>query len=167
MFARLGDDHAVDLSDLFDRCLSPDATVAERLLLAHCMEISNGYNRVDALEDWSSRPNMGWHTSMSFRPDLEGARPSLGFETRCDHVARQLAVFIDTHRPGERLPEKLRIETALVARGIRVISLSENDVFVNGASHMETIETVLTEMAEEVLLDSGHITRAWKRPNRE
>ncbi|QPF90788.1 helix-turn-helix domain-containing protein [Bradyrhizobium commune] len=166
MFARLGDDHVVDLSDLFERCLSSDATPAERLLLAHCMEISDGYNRVDPLEEWSSRPMKGWHTSMAFRPEIDGVRPSLGFETRHDNVAKRMAVFIDTHRPGERLPEKLRTETALVARGVRVISLSANDVLVDGESSKETIETVLSEMAEEVLCEAGQISHAWKRPDR-
>ena len=53
-----------------------------------------------AFDDWSSRPSTGWHTSMAFRPEMNGARPSLGFESRHNKVAKQLAVFIDTHRPG-------------------------------------------------------------------
>lgn len=166
MFARLGDDHVVDLEDRFERCLGSDATPAEKLLLAHSMEMSDGYNRVDPLDDWSSRPTKGWHTSMAFRPEMDGARPSLGFESRHNNVAKQLAVFIDTHRPGERLPEKLRTETALVARGVRVIALSANDVLVDGANSRETIETVLTEMVEEVLCEDGQISHAWKRPDR-
>ena len=166
MFARLGDSHAVDLDDRFKRCLSADATPAEKLLLAHCIEMSDGYNHVNPIEDWSSRPTTGWHTSLAFRPGMDGARPSLGFESRHDKVAKQLAVFIDTHRPGERLPEKLRIETALVARGIRVISLSANDVLVDGESSRETIETVLSEMTDEVLYEDGQIDHAWKRPDR-
>jgi len=166
MFARLGDNHVVDLDDRFESCLVSEATPAEKLLLAHCMEMSDGYNIVDPLEDWSSRPTKGWQTSMAFHPEMDGARPSLGFESRHNNVAKQLAVFIDTHRPGERLPEKLRTETALVARGIRVISLSANDVLLDGANSKETIETVLTEMTEEVLCEDGQISHAWKRPDR-
>ncbi len=166
MFARLGDDHVVDVDDRFARCLGSDATPAEKLLLAHCMEMSDGYNHVDPIEDWSSRPTTGWRTSMAFRPEMDGAQPSLGFESRHNKVAKQLAVFIDTHRPGERLPEKLRTETALVARGVRVISLSANDVLVDGDSSRETIETVLSEMTDEVLCKDGQISRAWKRPDR-
>jgi transcriptional regulator with XRE-family HTH domain len=166
MFARLGDNHVVDVDDRFERCLGADATPAEKLLLAHCMEMSDGYNHVDPIDDWSSRPSTGWHTSMAFRPEMNGARPSLGFESRHNKVAKQLAVFIDTHRPGERLPEKLRTETALVARGVRVISLSANDVLVDGDSSRETIETVLSEMTDEVLCEDGQISHAWKRPDR-
>lgn len=165
MFARLGDSHAGDLDDRFKRSVSADATPAEKLLLAHCIEMSDGYNYVGSVEDWSSRPTTGWHTSMAFRPEMDGARPSLGFEARHNKIAKQLAVFIDTHRPGERLPEKLRIETALVARGIRVISLSANDVLVDGDSSRETIGIVLSEMTEEVLYEDGQIDRAWKRPD--
>jgi hypothetical protein len=156
----------VDVDDRFERCLGADATPAEKLLLAHCMEMSDGYNHVDPIDDWSSRPSTGWHTSMAFRPEMNGARPSLGFESRHNKVAKQLAVFIDTHRPGERLPEKLRTETALVARGVRVISLSANDVLIDGDSSRETIETVLSEMTDEVLCEDGQISHAWKRPDR-
>lgn len=166
MLAKLGDDHVVDIEDRFTRCLGPDATPAEALLLAHVMGMSDGYNTVWPIEDWRSRPTTGWHTSVAFRPEMDGAQPSLGFETRHGAVAKQLAVFIDTQRPGERLPEKLRIETALVARGVRVMSISANDVLVDGASHAETIETILSEISDEVLFEDGQIDHPWKRPDR-
>lgn len=163
LFHELADSRLVDLDDRFQRCLGPEAAPAERLLLAYMMDMSDGYNRVDALEDWSSRPANGWSTVVAFRPELDGATPAFGFETRYNRAAKQLAVFVDSHRPGERLPEKLRIETALVARGVRVISLSVNDILVNGTAARETIETVLSELADEVLFDAGKISQPWKR----
>lgn len=169
MLAKLGDNKVVDIEDRFTRCLGPEATPAEALLLTHIVGMSDGYNTVWPIEDWPSRSTTGWHTSVAFRPELDGAQPSFGFETRHNGVAKQLAVFIDTQRPGERLPEKLRIETALVARGARgarVMSISANDVLVDGASSAETIETILGEISDEVLFEDGQIDRPWVRPDR-
>jgi hypothetical protein len=95
---------------------------------------------------------------------MNGARPSLGFESRHNKVAKQLAVFIDTHRPGGAASEETsHRNSAGVARGVRVISLSANDVLVDGDSSRETIETVLSEMTDEVLCEDGQISHAWKR----
>lgn len=166
LFAQLGDDFAEDLHDQFSRSLTADATPAETLLLGAMMGVSDGYNRVELWEDWASRPKVGWHTSMGFRPDMHGARPTLGFETRHGAVAKHLAVFVDSHRPGERLPEKLRVETAMVTRGVRVISFSAVDVLVDSGSCKDTIETVLSEIVDEVLHEDGQIGAPWKRPDR-
>jgi hypothetical protein len=83
-----------------------------------------------------------------------------------DKVVKPLIVFVDNHRPGERLPAKVRIETALIARGFRVLSFSEVDVLVNSPSCTETVVTVIEELVEEVLFEVGHTTSAWKRPDR-
>lgn len=166
LFAQLGDDFADRLDDEFGRSLAADATPAETLLLATMMGVSDGYNRVELWEDWATRPKAGWHTSMGFRPDMHGARPTLGFETRHGDVAKHLAVFVDTHRPGERLPEKLRVETAMVTRGVRVVSFSAVDVLADSESCKDTIETVLSEIADEVLHEDGQISAPWKRPDR-
>ena len=75
-------------------------------------------------------------------------------------------IFVDRHRPGERLPAKVRIETALIARGFRVLSFSEIDVLVNGLTCAETIDLVIGELVDEVLFEAGQVQSAWKRPDR-
>jgi hypothetical protein len=87
-------------------------------------------------------------------------------EARYDEVVKPLAVYVDQHRPGERLPAKVRIETALIARGYRVLSFSEVDVLVNGPICAETIELVISELVDEALFEAGQTNSAWKRPDR-
>jgi transcriptional regulator with XRE-family HTH domain len=166
LFDEQGDDYAAMIEDEFRRSLADDATPAEMLLYAHVMRLNDGYNRAEVYENWASRPKAGWHTVVAFRPDLEVATPTLGFETRLDNVAKQLAVFVDQHRPGERLPEKVQVETALLERGVRVVSFSATDVLVDCENCKATIETVIEEIAGEVLHEAGKIERAWKRPER-
>lgn len=165
-FQLLGDDEVARHEDDYARALRDEATPAEMLILARMVHVSDGYQWTQLYDDWSQRPKSGWHTTFAFRPDFQAARPTIGFETRYDNVAKQLAVFIDIHRPGERLPEKVQAENALLARGIKVISFSALDVLADTERCTDTIEMVLGEIAEEVLFEAGQIEVAWKRPDR-
>lgn len=166
IFSVLGDEYTSRISDEFSDCAPEDVIPAERLLFAAVTRLSDGYNRAETIKDWADRPQTGWQTSLAFRPNLDMARPTLALECRLDKVIRQLAVFVDTHRPGERLPEKVRVETTLLARGFNVISFSATDVLVDYQGCCETIETVMCELAEEVLHEAGKIEKPWKRPDR-
>lgn len=166
ILADRADNHLDQLKDRFENALGLDATPAETLLCVAMMDTQDGYNPVDILEDWSARPQSGWRTSMAFRPDGFDLRPAIVAELRYNDAVRSLVVFVDAHRPGERLPAKVKIETALIARGFRVLSFSEADIFSNGATCAETVTTVIEELAEEVLFAAGHVTSAWKRADR-
>lgn len=165
-FADLGDRHAEAIADEWQSCLSPQGTPAEALLLAQLFDMSDGYNTVQVVEDWNARPKKGWHTSIGHRPNLEVAAPSFAVECRYDDAHRQIAIFVDAIRPGERLPRKVQVETALIARGIRVLVFSETDVLVDPEAVRETVETVIDEVTDEVLVAAGHIAKAWVSPSR-
>lgn len=166
ILARLGDERASRFVDQFHDRVVEDATPADMVLCAQMMGLEDGYNAADLWEKWQSWPETGWRTSVVFWPEMYGAKPTIGIETRYGDKVRELAVFVDHHRPGERLPEKLKIETAMVARGVRVVSLSAADVLTNGEQCKETIEMIVSEMVDEVLYDAGQIASAWKRPDR-
>ena len=165
-FAVLGDHYAIDIDDEWRRGLADTATPAEALLLAHVLGKSDGYNKIHALEDWSARPTKGWETNISHRPNVEGSSPSFMIACRDGDVEKQIAVFIDAIRPGERLPRKVQIETALIARGVRVLTFSETDVLVDPEAVSDTVETVISEVMDEVLVARGHIANAWVSPSR-
>lgn len=166
LLSQRGDDHAVNLTDRLRDTLKTGATPAETLLCARLMDMTDGYNPIDVLDDWDRRPTKGWRTSMAFRPEGFELRPTVVVEARYDTFIRPLVIFVDRHRPGERLPAKVRIETALIARGFRVLSFSEIDVLVNGGTCAETIDLVVGELVDEVLFEAGQVQSAWKRPNR-
>lgn len=166
LLAQRGDDHGENLAEQFSRYLGVEASPAERLLCARMMDQTDGYNPLEIWETWESRIQKGWRTSMAFRPDGFDLRPTIVAEARHDEVAKPLVVFVDKHRPGERLPAKVRIETALIARGYRVLSFSETDVLMNGPTCAETIEMVIHELIDEALFEAGQISSAWKRPDR-
>jgi hypothetical protein len=166
LLADRGHSHVVDLEDLFERALRDGASPAETLLCARLMDAHDGYNRIEILEDWNSRTIKGWRTAMAFRPDGFALRPTIVVEAREEAIVRSLAVFVDKHRPGERLPAKVQCETGLIAQGYRVLSFSETDVLVNGETCAETIDTVISELVDEVLHEAGHVNSAWVRPDR-
>jgi DNA-binding XRE family transcriptional regulator len=166
MLAQRGDDHGENLAEQFSRFLAGGVSPAETLLCARMMDQTDGYNPLEIWEDWESRTQKGWRTNMAFRPDGFELRPTIIAESRHDDAVKPLVVFVDKHRPGERLPAKVRVETALIARGYRILSFSETDVLMNGPACAETVETVINELAEEALLEAGQISSAWKRPDR-
>ena len=165
-FAIRGDDYAVDLDDEWGRSLDEKATPAEALLLANLLGKSDGYNEIHAIEDWGSRGTSGWHTYIANRPKMEGGSPSFMVSCRDGGVEKMIAVFIDAIRPGERLPRKVQVETALIARGIRVLVFSETDVLVDPETVTDTVETVIGEVMDEVLFERGHVAKAWVSPTR-
>ncbi|MBT9471822.1 MAG: hypothetical protein V4514_04225 [Pseudomonadota bacterium] len=166
ILARLGDERASRIVDQFNDRVVDEATPAERVLCAHIIGLEDGYNPIKLWEKWQSWPRAGWRTSVVFWPQMHGAAPTIGVEARYDDKVRELAIFVDQHRPGERLPEKLKVETAMVTRGVRVVSLSAVDVLTNGERCRETIELIVSEMVDEVLYDAGKIANPWKRPDR-
>ncbi len=164
ILARLGDERASRFTDRYQDLVRAEATPAERVLCGHLIGFEDGYNAADLCEAWSSWPQKGWRTSYVFWPTMHGVTPTVGIECRHEDKVRELAIFVDQRRPGERLPEKLRIETALVARGVRVLSFSAADVLTDGERCKRTIEVVVSEMVDEVLYEDGQIAKPWKRP---
>jgi len=79
---------------------------------------------------------------------------SFALEARCGEFARQLAIFIDDHRPGERTADKISRENALAAKGWRIFVLTEAEILSNPADCLARIESVAFHMAEEVSNES-------------
>lgn len=147
-----------NLEDAFYETLTGDHSAAEAVMLAHLMTATDGYKEVQLVTDWDSRPRAGWVTSLVFRPSLDkGLTVPFALETRHYQHARQLAITIDRDRPGERLPEKLTRESALIARSYRVISFTEREILNDPQNCRERVEGILLDMVDDVLVDAGII----------
>lgn len=166
IFVHQGDAHAEELSYQFSDCLPDGASPVEMLLCARMMDHADGYKPIHVCGKWTDRHKFGLITNMSFLPDGFEIRPTIIVECRLDESVKLLVVFIDKHRPGERLPEKLRAETGLIARGYRILSFSETDVLAHETSCADIIDLVISELVEEVYFEAGKIPYAWKSPNR-
>lgn len=162
----LATDLEYDLQHRFADNLPADASPAEAMLFAQTLGMNDGYNTVYPVAKLSEAPQSGFSVWVAVRAEFAGGVAALGFESREGKSVRRLAVFIDTHRRGERLPAKVSLEAALIAQGVRVFSLSEAEVLSDPEDCRERIETLLTEMAEECLHESGHIEKPWVRPDR-
>lgn len=159
LFSSKAQDQAADSVDAFERCVPSESRPSQALLFAHLLTGNDGYNSILGIEKWEDRATSGKHPAMVFHPDLGGATPTIALETRSEGEFRQLAVFVDTHRPGERSPAKLRVETALHARGIRVMSFSEAEIFYDSEDCRARVENALSELIEECWIKLGHIPR--------
>lgn len=144
------------LEEQFREALPGNHTASEALLLAQLMTSRDGYKDVEYVPDWEKRPLTGWVTSLAFLPML-GLRVWVPFaiEVRQGDHTRKLAITIDDNRPGERLPEKIRRDNALISLDFRVISLTELEIMSNADECRERVENVLAEMADDVLKDAG------------
>ncbi|WP_316979210.1 PDDEXK family nuclease [Shumkonia mesophila] len=145
--------------NLEDKCfdlLPGNHSPAETVMLAHLMTAIDGYNDVETVREWNEIPKSGFQTTLVYLAD---AAPSLilafGLECRCGQTARQLAIEIDHDRPAERLPAKLQRETALIARGFRVMSFSETEILTAPEACRERVETVLCDMIEQVMTEEN------------
>jgi hypothetical protein len=110
------------------------------------------------LDEEEKKPSSGWQTVMVYLPELEGGlTATFGFECRYEEHFRQLAILIDGHRPGERLPEKMERKRRLTSLDFRVMSFSEMEILADPAECRERVEGVLFDMVDELLVDSGQI----------
>lgn len=136
----------------------PEApTPAETMLLALTLQMTDGYNSVERLPALEQAWPFGTAVYGSPRTELGGAVAALGFECRSEEVSRRLAVFIDDKRRGERLPENISRDAALIAQGVRVFSLTETEILTDPDDCVTRIETILNEMTEACLHDNGFI----------
>lgn len=162
----LASDLEADLQYRFSDYVPDDASPAEAMLFAQTLGMNDGYNTVYPVKKFPDAPQSGFSVWVSPRANFAGGVAALGFESREGMSVRRLAVFIDTHRRGERLPAKVQMEAALIAQGVRVFSLSEAEVLSDPEDCRQRIETLLAEMAQECLHESGHIEKPWVRPDR-
>jgi hypothetical protein len=147
-----------DLEEAFFNVLPGNQSPAETVFIAHLMTAIDGYNDVKIVSDWTKRPRSGWQTVMVYLPELEGGlTATFGFECRYEEHFRQLAILIDGHRPGERLPEKMERERRLTSLDFRVMSFSEMEILADPTECRERVEGVLSDMVDELLVDSGQI----------
>lgn len=146
------------LEEAFLEVLPGNQSPAETVFIAHLMTAIDGYNDVKMVPDWTKKPRTGWQTVMVYLPELEnGLTVTFGLECRHDEHFRQLAILIDGHRPGERLPKKMERERRLTSLDFRVMSFSEMEILADPAECRERVEGVLFDMVDELLVDSGII----------
>lgn len=159
-------DEEEEIANEYGDHLPATATPAESLLLAHVLRISDGYNRAVCYQNWSQVGTGGFQLVVVPHGRLAAQPTALAFQARCDGKTRELAVMIDTDRPGERVPARIKRDADLVEAGVRVFSVSEADVLTDPEGCRERIETILSEMVEECLFEAGHIAKPWVRPDR-
>lgn len=152
------EEYRADLEEAWNEVLPGNQSPAETVFIAHLFTAVDGFNDVKWLPDWTKRPRSGWQTSVCYFPELEGGlRATFALECRHHDHARQLAILIDGHRPGERLPAKMETERLLVTHGFRVMSFSELEIVTAPDECRERVEGVLSDMSHEVLEDAGVI----------
>lgn len=137
-----------------------DAVMLAQLLTGH-----DGYNGFTFSSEWSKRLRDGWQTSFSYLAQV-GPRLTVDFalESRYEQHARQLAIFIDDHRPGERTPEKQRREQLAAAQGCRVLVLTDQEVLGDPEACLERVESIAFDMIEDAMIDAGVLTAPPSRP---
>ncbi|MDQ1153046.1 DNA-binding transcriptional regulator [Brevundimonas sp. SORGH_AS_0993] len=144
----------------FENWLSDTASLplAEAILLGFLETATDGYNDIEWTESWDRLPKSGWRTTMVVKPVLgNGLHPNVAFETRHDEHARRLAVFVDSKRPNERLPGRLRVEQALVDQGFRVMTFSGEEILADPEGCIDRITGVLMDLVDENLVAAGII----------
>jgi len=150
-----------ELENRFFDALPGNHTPTHAIMLAHLMTATDGYNYVQFGVNWETRPQTGWATTLIFLADIGRSQlVPFAFEVRNDNHFRRLAITIDENRPGERLPEKLRRENDLIAQEFRVVSFTELEILSNPEDCRSRVEVILSEMADDVLVDAGAI-RGW------
>lgn len=135
-----------------------DFPLAEAALLGFLMVANDGYNEIERRWSWEGLPSSGWQTSMVWRPDLgNGLHPTAGFECRHNEHVRRLAVIVDSKRPNERLPARLRVEQALVDANFRVMTFSGDEVLADAEGCADRISFILSDLIDETLIAAGKI----------
>ena len=158
-FGERAEEIRLNLEEAFFEVLPGNHSPADAVLLAHLMTAKDGYNDVQFISDWEKRPKSGWVTSIAFLAQLDrGLIAPFAAEARHGDHAQQLAIMIDRSRPGERIPAKLQQETALIARGYRVIAFTELEILSNAEDCRDRVESVLFDMVDQTLIDAGVIS---------
>ncbi|MFN3668118.1 MAG: helix-turn-helix domain-containing protein [Brevundimonas sp.] len=130
----------------------------EAALLGFLETINDGYEPIRTISNWEWLPQSGWQTSMVIKPNLgNGLHPNVAFESRHDKHFRRLAVFLDSKRPNERLPGRLRIEQALVDQNFRVMTFNGEEFLADPEGCADRISDILSDMVEECLVAAGRI----------
>lgn len=156
-FRERAEQYRSDLEEAWNDALPGNHTPAEAIFLAELMTSSDGYNDVRLVREWRHLPKSGWQTSLVYLVDVGRHLVPFAFECRYESFARQLAIQIDDDRPGERTPEKLQRENAILALGFRVLTFTERDILADAAGCRERVEEILADMSDAVLVDAGMI----------
>lgn len=151
-FQEKADEVRDNFQDQFDEALPGNHSVADAVLLAHLLTGHDGYNDFVWVGEWDQRRKGGFQTSLSYLADpFPQMIMSFALEARCGPQARQLAIFIDDHLPGQRTPDKIARENALSAKGWRIFVVSEAEVLADPAGCLSRIESVAFRIAEEAI----------------
>ena len=155
-FRERAEEYVIELEEEHATVLPGNHTPAESILLAHLMTAVDGYNRVELRREWSQRPKSGLSTTLVYLAQLEcGTLVEFALESRCDQHARQLAIIIDDHRPGERIPQKTEYESRLSSVGFRVLRFTALEILSNPEACRERAEGVLSDISDDLLADAG------------
>jgi len=146
-----------DLEEAWLNALPGNHTSAEAVLLAELMTSRDGYHDVRLVSEWRHLPKSGWQSSLVYLVEIGPHRVPFAIECRHESFARQLAILIDDDRPGERTPEKLQRENAILALGFRVLTFTERDILADPGGCRERVEDVLADLSDAVLADAGII----------
>jgi hypothetical protein len=151
-FREAAEAYREDLHDQWAEALPGNHSPAQALLLAHLLTGHDGYNDFVWRGEWTNRATAGWHTSLFYLADpFPGMLFSFALESRLEDDARQLAIVIEHHRPGERSVERMAQDNALSAKGWRVFVVSETEVLADPAEVRQRIESIAFRMAEELI----------------
>lgn len=158
-FVEAAEAYRENLERRWDDALPGNHSPADALLLAHLMTTHDGYNPVQFVSQWDGRPTSGWQTCLAY---LAVPEPRLvlpfAIEARHGAHARQLAVLIDRHRPGERTPDKQQKEQRIAALGFRLLVFTEVEIRADPSACRERVEDLMFEMIEDAMIDSGLIS---------
>lgn len=132
--------------------------IGEAAMIGFLETINDGYEPIRSVSNWDWLPQSGWQTSMVIKPSLgNGLHPNVAFESRHDEHFRRLAVFLDSKRPNERLPGRLRVEQALLDQNFRVMTFNGEEFLADPEGCADRISDVLSDMVEECLVAAERI----------
>lgn len=141
-----------DLSLAFETIVLPEASAAERVMLAHLMTASSGYGYVDVIASWSYIPKDGFQTYVAYLPDVgDGTCPTFAFRCQFEAHHRDLAVIIHDGRKGPQSAVQIMLEQDLRSLDFEMISFGSDEVLANPRRCRDHVEAILSRMNKDLL----------------
>jgi hypothetical protein len=148
------DDFLHDLQHTVADNVPAAANAAEKLMFAHLLTATDGYNHLEYCDKWSRLPKNSMYSFFAYLPDVGGDTcPTFAVRCRLNEDYRDLAIIIDNRSPGERLPVKMMLEQDLKAREFKIVLFSEHEVLASPDRCREQVEQILERLNDEMIKD--------------